>query len=273
MSRVLTVGVDLAAEPKGTAVAEVDWRDGRAVARKVTCPANDATILAAMEQADKVGIDCPLGWPDEFIRFITAHQAGAVPLPPGGPGTGTGTSTRSGWRRRLRLRVTDLVVADETGLTPLSVSADRIGSVAMRCAILLAELARRGEPVDRTGAGKVAEVYPAASLKVWGLTHGGYKSPREPQKLARLLDELSDQAPWLEIAAVASECRVRHDAADALIAALAARAARLGLTLRPRNPAELAAARTEGWVAIPRSETKLSDLPGGRGLIGERAPA
>jgi hypothetical protein len=31
----------------------------------------------------------------------------------------------------------------------------------MRCAILLAELARRGHPVDRTGTGKVVEVYPA----------------------------------------------------------------------------------------------------------------
>lgn len=147
-------------------------------------------------------------------------------------------------------------------MTPLSVSADRIGSVAMRCAVLLAELSRRGQPVDRAGTGKVAEVYPAASLKVWGLTHGGYKNPRQPHKLAELFDELSAQAPYLQIEAVAAQCRVRHDAADALIAALAARAAHLGLTLAPRNPAEAAAARTEGWVAIPRGGTKLSDLPG-----------
>lgn len=108
----------------------------------------------------------------------------------------------------------------------------------------------------------VAEVYPTASLKVWGLTHGGYKRPREPHKLAELIDELSAQSPYLEIAAVAAQCRVHHDAADALIAALAARAAHLGLTLGPRNPAEVAAARTEGWVAIPRRGTRLSDLPG-----------
>jgi hypothetical protein len=29
--------------------------------------------------------------------------------------------------------------------------------------------ARSGQPVDRTGDGTVAEVYPAASLRVWGL--------------------------------------------------------------------------------------------------------
>ncbi len=250
------MGVDLAAEPKGTAVAEVEWRDGRAVARTVTSPADDAAVLDALGRADKAGIDCPLGWPEDFIVFINAHQAGAVPLPPGG------TSAGSDWRRPLRLRVTDRVVAQETGVTPLSVSADRIGSVAMRCAILLAELARRGQPVDRAGTGQVAEVYPAASLKVWGLTHGGYKRPREPHKLAELIDELSAQAPYLQIEAVAAQCRVHHDAADALIAALVARAAHLGLTLGPRNPAEVAAARTEGWVAIPRRGTRLSDLPG-----------
>jgi predicted nuclease with RNAse H fold len=254
---MLTVGVDLAAEPKGTAVAEVEWRAGRAVARTVTSPADDAVILDALGRADKAGLDCPLGWPEDFIRFITAHQAGAVPLPPGG------TPTGSDWRRPLRLRLTDRVVAEETGVTPLSVSADRIGSVAMRCAVLLAELSRRGQPVDRAGTGQVAEVYPAASLKVWGLLpKGGYKNPREPHKLAELIDELSAQAPYLQIEAVAAQCRVHHDAADAVIAALAARAAHLGLTLGPRNPAEAAAARTEGWVAIPRGGTKLSDLPG-----------
>jgi predicted nuclease with RNAse H fold len=250
---VLTVGVDLAAEAKGTAVARVDWHHGRAVALSVTSPADDATVLAALAEADQAGIDCPLGWPDEFIRFVTAHQAGAVPLPPGG--------TPPGWRRALTLRVTDRVVHDQTGLTPLSVSADRIGSVAMRCAILLAELARCGQPVDRAGTGKVVEVYPAASLKVWGLTHQGYKRPREPEKLAQRMDELATQTPWLKQGEIAGQCRRSHDAADALIAALAARAASRGLTLRPRNRAEEAAARTEGWVAIPRNETTLGQLP------------
>ncbi len=118
--------------------------------------------------------------------------------------------------------MTDRVVHEQTGLTPLSVSADRIGSVVMRCAILRAELARRGQPVDRAA--------------------------RNPYPLAETRGDRG-------------QCRRSHDAADALIAALAARAASRGLTLRPRNPAEEAAARTEGWVAIPRNETTLSQLP------------
>jgi len=251
---MLTVGVDLAAEPERTAVAWVDWDDGQAVVRDLAFGAEDDLILDAITEADKAGIDCPLGWPDEFIRFVNAHQHGSVPLPPGG--------LVKGWRRELALRVTDLVVKAETGLTPLSVSADRIGYVAMRCAILMAELARRGQPADRTGAGPVAEVYPAASLKVWGLTHRGYKNPGRPGELGKLMDELSAHTPFLKLEGVSAICRREHDAADALIAALAARAVHRGLTLTPRDETEMAAARTEGWVAIPRSGTRLGDLPG-----------
>ena len=250
---MLTVGVDLAAEPERTAVARVEWSEGQAVVRDVTCGADDDTVLAALAEADKAGIDCPLGWPEEFIRFVNAHHAGPVPLPAGG--------LAAGWRRALALRVTDLVVKQETGLTPLSVSADRIGYVAMRCAILLAELARRGRPVDRAGTGTVAEVYPAASLKVWGLPYRGYKRPAEPAALVRLMDELSAQTPYLQLEAADRLCRRQHDAADAVIAALAARAVHCGLTLAPRDEAEMAAARAEGWVAIPLAGSNLSQLP------------
>jgi predicted nuclease with RNAse H fold len=250
---VLTVGVDLAAEPEGTALARIEWRDGQAVVLDVTRGADDAAVLAALAEADKAGVDCPLGWPGEFLRFVTAHQAGAVPLPPGG--------AAPGWRRALALRVTDLVVREQTGVTPLSVSADRIGYVAMRCAVLLAELARQGRPVTRDGTGPVAEVYPAASLKVWGLPHRGYKRPADPAALERLMAELTVQTPFLQQGSFTGLCRRSHDAADALIAALAARAAARGLTLRPRDSAEQAAARTEGWVAIPLAGTRLSQLP------------
>jgi hypothetical protein len=58
------------------------------------------------------------------------------------------------------MRLTDLAVREVMRLTPLSVSADRIGQVAMRCACLLAQLAQQGYAVDRSGGGKVAEVYP-----------------------------------------------------------------------------------------------------------------
>ena len=251
---VLTVGVDLAAEPKGTAVAWVEWGDGRAVVRRVACPAGDEVILAALAEADKAGIDCPLGWPDDFVSFVTAHQRGAVTVPAGYPAPG--------WKQRLTMRLTDQVVKCETGKTPLSVSADLIGHVALRCACLLAGYAARsGEPVDRTGDGTVVEVYPAASLRVWGLEPGKYKQRAGAQHRGALVDQVRQLAPWLDFGDTEDTCRTRHDAFDAVIAALTARAAaRTGLTLRPRAPVEAAAAASEGWVAIPLRGTGLGQL-------------
>ncbi|MEV1178854.1 DUF429 domain-containing protein, partial [Nonomuraea sp. NPDC049784] len=133
---MLTVGVDLAAEAVRTAVAWLDWSAGRARLVRVVVGADDDVIVEAVMGASKAGIDCPLGWPDRFVDFVTAHRAGHVQVPEGLAGRA--------WRRDLALRVTDQVVHQQTGLTPLSVSADRIGHATMRCAALLAELARRG---------------------------------------------------------------------------------------------------------------------------------
>lgn len=52
--------------PKRTALASIEWTDGRAVIKDIICPADDDVIVKAIEQADKTGIDCPLGWPAAF---------------------------------------------------------------------------------------------------------------------------------------------------------------------------------------------------------------
>ena len=150
------------------------------------------------------------------------------------------------------MRRTDAVVHDKLHLVPLSVSADRIAHVALRCAVLLAELDAAGRPVDRTGAGTVVEVYPAASLLRWGLRHRGYKQSQTPDALASIADDLLAAAPWLDCGPYEKTIRRSHDAFDAVIAALTARAASLGQTLPP-GEGDLATARTEGWIAIPDS--------------------
>jgi len=245
-----TVGVDLAAEPERTAVARIEWSSGRARICDVICGADDSMIVAAIAEAHKAGIDCPLGWPDDFVAFVAAHKAGQVTV----PGDGTGR----GWRRGLTLRLTDRVVQAETGLTPLSVAADRIGHVALRCAGLLAQLARQGHQVDRSGSGTVVEVYPAASLKRWGLPYRSYKRPGAAQALGDLVDQLLAAAPWLDDGGTESLCRSSHDATDAVVAALTARAASQNLTSPPVAGQE-SAARTEGWIAVPTAP--LSQLP------------
>jgi hypothetical protein len=52
----------------------------------------------------------------------------------------------------------------------------------------------------------------------------------------------------------AQKCAESDHVFDALVASLVARAAALGLTLRP-TAGELPAARVEGWIALPSSES------------------
>ena len=241
---MITAGLDLAAMPERTALASIEWAGRRAVIRDLICPADDGVILEAIGQAGKTGIDCPLGWPDAFVDFVAAHRSGHVGLPRDGTGTG--------WRRELTMRRTDLFVRDKLHLVPLSVSADRIAHVALRCAVLLAKLDASGRPVDRTGAGPVVEVYPAASLRGWGLRHRGYKQPRTPEVLAAAADDLIAAAPWLDCGPHGDTIRRSHDAFDAVVAALTARAASRGQTCPPGED-DLAAAATEGWIAVPSS--------------------
>ena len=122
----------------------------------------DDVLVDAMSSAVRTGIDCPLGWPEEFVRFLSAWSAGTFEAP---------SSTDKAWRRRLAYRRTDEVVRERLGLVPLSVAADRIAHPAMRCAGILARLAADGVAVDQV----VVEAYPAGSLKCWGLPYRRYK--------------------------------------------------------------------------------------------------
>lgn len=246
---MLTAGVDLAAEPDGTAVALLSWTGAGASVADVICPAGDDVVAEAVLRAGKTGIDCPLGWPDAFVSFIGAHHAGPVPE--------TGVPADRAWRRGLAWRHTDEVVRERTGLVPLSVSADRIGHTAMRCAALQATLAGRGADVDRTGTGAIAEVYPAASLKIWGLPWRGYKSAKNRAVLGEVVDGLLAAAPWLRLGEYEALCRHSDHVLDAVVAALAARAVVLGRA----TVADREVARAEGWIALPTGP--LGDLADG----------
>ncbi len=237
-----TVGVDLAAEPVNTAIAVIEWQRAAARVVAVTIPADDDVVLSHVEGADKVGIDCPLGWPDFFVEFLCAHRDNVVTVPD--------AVSSADWRRALAYRRTDEHVRSSLQITPLSVATDRIGVTAMRAARLQALLASDGYRIDRTGTDLIVEVYPAAGLKHWGLPHSRYKGQAGRALLNTLVDQLQDTAPWLELGDAEQVCRDRDHALDAVVAALLARAAALGLTIPP--PAEdHAAACTEGWIALP----------------------
>jgi hypothetical protein len=230
---VITLGVDLAADPSRTALVRIEWAAGRARVVVAETGATDDRIAAAADGAAKIGIDCPLGWPDAFVDFVTQHRAGAV---------GTAADTIEA-RRALVYRATDTYCI-ERGLRPLSVSADRIAHAALRAAALLTRL---GE-TDRSGSGRVVEAYPAGSLKIWGLPHRSYKN--DPERIAASLAELESRAGLEFAPGVRVGCAASDHAFDALVVALTARAAALGRTEPP--PADLlAVASREGWISLP----------------------
>ena len=240
-----TLGVDLASQNKTTAACVLRWRADAVEIADLREGVDDDAIVSLAGSVDAIGIDAPFGWPVGFVELVRGHHAGE-------PWTIAWSDAES--RRALRLRRTDLEVRARLGRDPLSVSSDRIALPAMRCAGLLHRLGVR----DRSGqGGRVYEVYPALALKMWIGMASGYKqngnaSRRHAarEQRAEIVTRLRSAAPWLQ---VPEDCIESDHRLDALIAALIARAAHLGL-VEPIPDGARELARTEGWIAIPSAD-------------------
>lgn len=247
-----TIGIDLAAQPRETACCVLEWRATSAHVLRLERDADNSAIAAMVQSYEpaKVAIDSPFGWPIEFVQAV--HDF---------------TSSRR-WpdtddRRPLLFRTTDRVVSGLTGADPLSVSANLLGICAMRCARLLTLLAA-GDGIDRTGGGLVAEVYPAAALRQWGLDARGYKGskPEKRWKRDRLVEQIVEGTEhWLMLdAATVARLRDSDHFLDALIAAIIGRAVAIGRTL-PIPPEHAQVADAEGWIHLPPQQPLGSFMP------------
>ena len=258
-----TLGIDLSAQAKRTATCAIDWSDGRASVGVPHVGADDEALLAAMREADWIGIDAPFGWPDAMVRAVGDHAEGRPwPEPASSP--------------RLRYRTTDWFVqsttdANGTPVWPLSVSSDRIAVCAWRCASLLSRHSTAiGRRIDRSGAdlaprGAVVEVYPAAALAMWGLPYRGIQEDerrRGPWRLGcAIVEALSSVAGEALVVDddVSAACIASDDALDALVASLVARAAATRDTLVPDD--ERSRSREAGGMDPPsRAATRLHGL-------------
>jgi hypothetical protein len=270
----VTMGVDLAAQPAKTAVCLLAWPPkggpkllllGRGKTEDGTRFTDEwiSTTACGLRpehsgEITKVGIDDPFGWPIPFLDALAAHRDG--PTWPLQPGDSTVT---------LRYRETDRVVQSVTpsGRWPLSVSSDLLAVPAMRCATILADIAakRDAEAVARDGAGLCCEVYPDPALRIWtadsksSIGKDSYKGPDNSGirvlLLEAILAELSILDPGGRLAMIERE----DDYLDALICALVARAAELGLTQLPDDN-QWDIAQIEGWIHLPKPP--LSRLAG-----------
>jgi predicted nuclease with RNAse H fold len=236
---MISAGIDLAAEPKGTALALIEFSNNKAKLHYLQQGLDDQALIAKTHNADKVGIDCAFGWPIKFSQFITKHQdLSNQDLIDGG----------MDFRRELSFRETDREIKRLTGRWPLSVSTDRLGLTAIRCAGLLSKYQAKGIEIDRSGAKLLVEVYPGATLRNWKLDTTGYRI--NPETRAILLEQLELQAPWLELASLRTRMIESADCFDAVIAALAARAVYQGNYNKPKAE-QLDSAKVEGWICLP----------------------
>jgi hypothetical protein len=186
---------------------------------------------ALIKKADAIGIDAPFGWPEAFVQAV-------------GKWTATTWVGQDDFQKNLRLRLTDRFVHEKTQLTPLSVSTDRIALPAMRA---MALLARHGVTDRSGGDGRFFEVYPAGSLRQWGLPCRGYKGADHVSARHGLLATLRQRLPALH---VDDSCVENDHAFDALLASLTTRTAAMGKTFQPPS-AQLSTIRREGWIHLP----------------------
>ena len=239
---VITLGVDLASQPKRTGTCLIRWGSTSARVESLSTGATDSDLLGLFGRAEKIGIDAPFGWPVPFTRAIHDYSTSMV------------------WPSvevsQLRFRRTEQVVKGRLDRWPLSVSSDRIAMTAMRAARLLSATAATGEAIDRSGGGRFVETYPAAALSIWGFPSRGYKGTKGKEVRAQLVRDFAEKtSSWLTLTKEdRSQCRASDDVFDALVAALVARAAAIDRC--ESIPSEdRGLATKEGWIALPQSES------------------
>jgi predicted nuclease with RNAse H fold len=246
---MITAGVDLSSQTAHTASCVIEWSSSQATVGELALDVDDQAVSRLARTVDKLGIDVPLGWPVAFADAVARHSRHGL-----WPEEYDHSDTSP-----YRYRRTDLWVWKTLqGSPPLSVSTDLIALPAMRAAALLSRLPQR---VMLDGSGVVVEAYPAAALRRWGFAWRGYKRKEQAGTRRTLVEGFfRETQAWLAVDhAALDHCLLSHDAFDALIAALVARAAAVGLVdLIPE--AEKLAALKEGWIAVPR-EGSLGLLP------------
>lgn len=194
-------------------------------------------ILAPrLQAADRalIAIDAPLGWPAPLSAALREHRAG---------------KPFADQPNELFRRTTDQVVRQVIGQQSLDVGADRIACAAWRALAVLGDLRNRlgdGLPLawsaDLPGRFGVIEVYPAATLKAWGVPAAGYKKPEAVAARRAIARRFVADESWLKLLASGPV-----DVFDAGLCLIAARDFLAGDVVLPKD---LELAQREGWIWV-----------------------
>jgi len=256
---VTIIGIDCAVSPRRTGLALGVFEKGRARVEQFVLGETQDSVIRTVDNwmardparapegspHPLIVLDAPLGWPTALARVLPAHQAGAP------------VDTEA---NKMFRRLTDRVTKRETGKLPLDVGADRIARTARAALELLQDLRQRTGleiplawkpgPLDEASA---IEVYPAATLKVYGITNARYKRKREVEVRREMLE------PLRELVDLPDDERLmltNSDALDAVVCVLAGADFLRGDVI---VPTDLDVARKEGWIWV-RSPGRLFEL-------------
>jgi predicted RNase H-like nuclease len=234
------IGVDCATVNSKVGLAFGRFADGRAIITEAyLCPKDKTVsemIVAALQPPTLLALDAPLGWPAPLGRALVDHTAGK-PIP--------------AFPDELFNRETDRFIQQTVGKRPLEVGADRIARTALAALRLLGEIGRAaGQPIplawrpDFPGAAAAIEVYPAATLKAYGLPAQNYKKPAQKEARAAMAAQL---AGLITLPANHAPLIASADVLDAAVCLLAAADFLAGNGIPPANEFM---ARREGWIWI-----------------------
>lgn len=215
-------------------------------------------LAPKLASADPIllAVDIPFGWPAGMGPALSAHHAGEQIESPAAEFFLRHTD------RHVQERVAELNLQDRAGaIRPMSVGADRIARAALSWQKALHRLrTAHGHPIpvlvrsDRPPGSGAIEVYPAATLRAFGLPFTGYKGSesaardRRAQILAGL--EALGLRPDPEERALRHRLVDSDHALDAVICTLAAREFLRGNVYDPpADRRELI--RKEGWMWVP----------------------
>lgn len=241
---VAVVGIDAATDARRTGIAFATWtpHGTRIAAARLGEDANDLARTTAAWVADSrrwlIAIDAPLGWPIPLGERLAAHRAGQP--------VGAGSDA-------LFRRHTDLAVRERIGKTPLEVGADRIARTAVSALNLLAAISKRtGLEVPLTwtpdwpSGGASIEVYPAGTLKAYGLPASSYKgsADKDIERRKQLVRALGRKLT------LPKDRRLLREAPDVLDACLCVLAAADFLDGAAPGPDDPGLAEREGWIWV-----------------------
>jgi predicted RNase H-like nuclease len=186
-----------------------------------------------------LAIDAPLGWPSALGEALWEHKAGGA---------------LSHLSNDLFRRSTDSFIKKTTGKQPLDVGAGRIARTALAALqrlLRIREKSQQSLPLAWT-PGHLAdsaciEVYPASTLKVYGLPAAGYKGKDSKHQAIR--DQLVDAlAQFMQIPkALGERMRANDDALDAVVCMLAGYDYIRGVV---NHPDDQVLAEKEGWIWV-----------------------